>query len=620
MLLDQILFHVPCPIFWKNTEGTFLGCNELFLTMSGFTNYDELVGKNDEELPWRMYKEDYARDDQHVITTGKTLTRVENILLQSGRTMISETTKSPLVQDGKVIGVLGFCVDVTDRKEAERLKLENERHLSAIQEQEKFAKIADQVAHDIRSPLASLLMIVKACTDIPENERVALREAAIQIGDIANNLLNKYQQNEDPMPTEQEEPQSVLLSAVLLQLLTEKKYLYQNLSIKFSHDFSEPGTFAFIHIAPTALKRAISNVINNAAESLADQEGKIVIKLSADDKRVNIVIQDTGKGMPVELVESIMQNIAVTEGKKQGHGIGLTQVRETLQRNEGQLSINSIMGIGTEVSLSFPRVAVPAWMADSISLNSADIVIILDDDASIHGAWDSHFENILEEFPTLQIKHFTQAEETLSFINALSLKDRERVFLLTDYELLKQPMNGLDVVHKVKPIRSVLVTSHYANLEVQRQALKQGTKIIPKQLASDIPIHVSAVEGELSAVDKPGNVQQTHIDIVFVDDDPDFIELTIDCLFYEKKTKAYTYPALLLKEIDQYPKDTKFLLDHRFGYGGMSGLELAQKLHEMGYTRLYLFSGDVFKRNEIPPYVTLILKTNIKQLESVGNS
>ncbi len=108
MLINETLFHVPCPIFWKDLDGAFLGCNKLFLEIGGFCDYSQLIGKKDTELPWRKYNDEYYKDDQYVIKTGKTITRVENIPLPN-RVIISETTKTPLMQDGKIIGVLGIC-------------------------------------------------------------------------------------------------------------------------------------------------------------------------------------------------------------------------------------------------------------------------------------------------------------------------------------------------------------------------------------------------------------------------------------------------------------------------------------------------------------------------------
>ncbi len=101
--------------------------------------------------------------------------------------------------------------------------------------------------------------------------------------------------------------------------------------------------------------------------------------------------------MPVEVVDKIMSHIAVTAGKKSGHGIGLTQVQETLQHNQGELAIDFKPGKGTKMTLTFPRIKTPHWIAEEIVLGKQDTIVILDDDTSIHGAWDTHFEPVLKE-------------------------------------------------------------------------------------------------------------------------------------------------------------------------------------------------------------------------------
>ena len=149
--------------------------------------------------------------------------------------------------------------------------------------------------------------------------------------------------------------------------------------------------------------------------------------------------------------------MAVTEGKVDGNGIGLTQVRETLTCNDGTLSIHSTVGAGTEIKLQFPRIKAPVWVAEEIILGRQDIVVILDDDHSIHGAWDSRFEPILKDAPEIKLYHFEMGHEALAFLDALSSDEKKRTLLLTDYELLKQNINGLDVVEKSHLSRSILV-------------------------------------------------------------------------------------------------------------------------------------------------------------------
>jgi len=63
--------------------------------------------------------------------------------------------------------------------------LENaEQKIQQLEGQLRFTQSAEQVVHDIRSPLACLLMIVESCNAMPEMERIALREAAMNINDM----------------------------------------------------------------------------------------------------------------------------------------------------------------------------------------------------------------------------------------------------------------------------------------------------------------------------------------------------------------------------------------------------------------------------------------------------
>lgn len=609
MLLDQILFHVPCPIFWKNLEGNFLGCNKLFLTVAGFDDYSQLANKKDDELPWKQYSDHYYQDDQYVIKTGKTITRIEPIPFHN-REIISETTKCPLLQDGKIIGVLGICLDITDRKEAERLKLENEKYLIAelelqkkiVEQKEKFTSIAAQVAHDIRSPLASLQILLKACQDIPEKERIALREATMRIQDIANNLLSHYSQKDinTAMPM-LEEREPLLVSVLLASLLSEKKLQYQDLEVKFIDQFSQSGNFAFIQAQASSFKRMISNLINNAVEALDNKAGNVTLRLVADNEQVDIVIEDNGKGMQLEMIEKIRNSIAFTEGKEQGHGLGLIQVCETLQHNHGEFLIESQYGAGTKITLTSPRIQAPAWIAEKIRLREDSILIILDDDQSIHAAWDSRFESIVKENPDIRLIHFTQGEEALLFIQDLSQQEKRKVFLLSDYELLKQHLTGLDIIEESGIKKAVLVTSHYASQEIRERAAKIGTKILPKLLASEIPIILKKQEEE----EEPTGP----VEIVIIDDNQSLLNVLIyNFSLKNRVVEGFSNPCHFLNRLAEFPKNIKICFDYDFKLPDIDGFELARQLHKLGYTKLYMLTGMGFEQNDVPSYLTLISK------------
>lgn len=608
----SLIRHMPNNVYWVDKNGITLGCNDNVLKFVGAKNLEDVVGKSYEEIAktagWTEKQAmSFKNDDQEVIRTGKPKINVEEPVFydKEGKAIYYLSSRIPLFdENNKVVGIVGISVNIADQKEKEHLQLENEKQKVQLQAQEIFTKIAAQVVHDIKSPTASLLMLIKSCTDIPEKERIALREATMRVQDIANNLLNYYSQQEnnfDEQKEEQREP--VLVSALLPVLLSEKKMQYQDLHIKFEGQFSQKGNFAFISVQSSAVKRMLSNLINNGVDALENrQDGKVTVKLDADNEWVRIIIEDNGKGMSPQAIEKIRNNIAFTEGKQQGHGLGLTQVRETLQRNQGEFVIESEVGKGTKITLIFARIQAPVWIAEELTLAVDDIVIILDDDNSIHGAWDTHFEPILKEHPTLKLIHFTEGEKALQYIAVLSDTDKKKVFLLNDYELLKQDLTGLDVIEKSGIKRSILVTSHYANKVVRERAAEIGTKILPKLLASEIPIILKKTN-EAVQEEQPAN------QIVVIDDDAMFLKvLTYKFLVKDYAVEGFHNPHHFLSRLAEFPKTTRICFDYDFNVPSFNGLDLAKVLHEQGYTKLYLLSGMNFKQADMPPYLTLIPK------------
>jgi PAS domain S-box-containing protein len=597
-------------VFWKDRDGRYQGGNQHQAEAFGFKSPKDFIGKTIFDL----LKDQKAASmideiDNQVMISNSTLVNEEKIFGPEGE-RVYLTQKSPINDNkGNVIGMLGFAMDITELKKREEIaskerdrlmklaaEKETERLRAELAAKTKFLAIADQVAHDIRSPLMALEGIAQSCREIPERERIALREATMTISDIAHNLLSRYRETSDA-PEAREIRQPVLISALLLQLLTEKRYQYEGSGITFDHEFAQEAYFSFIKIVPTALKRSVSNVINNAVDAFEGRGGKVRLKLQVEAEWVKIVVEDTGKGMSKEILDRINQHIPVTVGKAEGHGIGLAQVRETLERNQGTLSIRSEPGKGTQVTLTFPRIKAPAWMLESLVLRPDDLMLILDDDRSIHGAWDSRLDEILGAYPEMGIQHFEKADEALKFIKSLSESDRNRLFLLTDYELLNQSMTGLDVVEQSQVQRSVVVTSHYANPTIQQAAISLGTKILPKQLAVEVSI---VVEGDAQK-------SARQVKLVMVDDDALMID-SMKNFLGEEAVDYYLSPDLLLKNLNQYGKDVRIMLDNTFTTSKKDGLTVAKLLHDEGYTKIFMLSGKVFQPEEVPEYLTVLLK------------
>lgn len=595
-------------IYWKDINGVYLGSNSFAAKKAGLQKSDDIIGKTDYDLFGKEEANLFRENDLAIMRDRKEIVVEEGFILENGeKTELS--CKRPLYdKQGNVIGVVGNTIDITAQKEVEKLKLETALQQLKTQEQEAFRVIVGQVSHDIRSPLVSLQSLIKTCKYLPESERIALRNISERITDIANNLLHNYKKHDFDMPARLQKPRLLLISLILAEILSAKRRKYSNLPIKFNLIIEPNCSFVFTKVNLSNFKRTMANLINNAVEACDTKSNGVVnLKLECDDNRVRIIFQDNGKGIPPGILNKIRNGIDVTVGKANGSGIGLAQVRNTLEFSDSRMIIESKVDVGTKITLIFAKASSPSWIAERINLCQGDTVVILDDDDCIHDIWNERFANYTG---VIKLKHFTHGYEAVDFIK--NHPEKHKIFLLSDFELIDQELNGMQVIEKAAiQNRAILVTSHHENQEVRELATEACIKILPKQLALEVIIDIEAVIGGDTAV----LLKKT--DLVIIDDDQ-LLANSVASFFHNKfeHVDVYCSPSKFLRNLAQYHKDTIICMDYDFKTQ-INGLDLAKELHKLGFTKLFLFTGKHFTEGKIPDYLTIMLKGCIHDLNKI---
>ena len=409
--LKHVAQLIPSPFYWLDLNQKYLGVNDLVLQGTGTRSYEEDFF---EKTPYDIYSEEIAKDivshHKEVIKTRKTLSVEETINDHANKTRYVNAVIAPLYDDDKnIIGTIGISIDITAEKEAARLTLETELQKKQIEEQSKFKTVAGQAVHDMGSPIASLLILLEVCkNDVPESVRIALREATSRIRDIAGSLLSSFNvKNSDT-----EKSQAVLVSLAISEVLRDKKFQFKNSMVEFCDNLGQVHDFGFVEINPSSFARMLSNLINNSVDAFDGTAGVVSLELFLEEKQVRVDVCDDGKGMSEDVVRKILSQTRVSANKTFGHGLGMGQVYDTLKESGGELGIHSVVNEGTRVSLIFPRVPIPHWFASEVFLEKGDTVVVLDDDPSIHLAWDTRFGMLDESFC---LKHFTLGREAIDF-------------------------------------------------------------------------------------------------------------------------------------------------------------------------------------------------------------
>ena len=103
---------------------------------------------------------------------------------------------------------------------------------------------------------------------------------------------------------------------------------------------------------PDLLRKAFTNVILNAIQSLPSGKGKVEVTVSQHDDTITTSIRDTGCGIPPDRLESMFRPFQTT--KENGLGIGLYHTRSIIEVHGGEVRIKSQLNAGTTVEIDLP--------------------------------------------------------------------------------------------------------------------------------------------------------------------------------------------------------------------------------------------------------------------------
>ncbi len=361
------------------------------------------------------------------------------------------------------------------------------------------AEVAQQVAHDIRSPLAALNVVSQDISGLGEENRILIRSAINRIHDIANTLMKH---SSSRRPTEENlngykknVRRTILLTSLLEIVLTEKRLQYQgDRDVSIEGGISDRSYGLFAKVDEVELKRVISNLIDNSVDArIGYCQIQIFLDLIEKDGNsfVLLGISDNGKGISTEMLNRIGQK-GFSFGKRNGAGLGLYHARKSIENDGGHIRIESCVGAGTTIHLFLPRSEAPAWFVPELKLERGQDIVILDDDPSIHQVWERRLNSTSIQDDNCVLHHLFSGESLGSWINSSPERIRHGVVLyLVDYELLNEEKSGLDWIKSLGISKqSILVTSHGELLDEVRM---NEIKIIPKEIAAFIPISFSAV-------------------------------------------------------------------------------------------------------------------------------
>jgi PAS domain S-box-containing protein len=309
----------------ESKTGSILDLNLQAVSYTGYSR-EELLGMKLFEIPDREKKQ------QKIFETIITHKNGENIIFEI-------TTNALSFEDAGIIQAIAR--NVTEQRKMKEKLIQTDKLIS-------LGHLSAGIAHEIRNPLASITLNLQLLERVlpKDGENYELLDSAIsgvqRIKKIVDSTLSyvRTSQSSDQL----EDINNIIHGTLpLIQLSLVKK----DIEIKLELDNKIPA----IKIDSKEMQQVLINILSNAIEAIQDK-GVIRIKTSFEKGAIYLIIKDTGEGISEKDLDLIFEPFYTK--KTSGTGIGLSVVKQILDRYHASISVESELKKGSSFIIIFP--------------------------------------------------------------------------------------------------------------------------------------------------------------------------------------------------------------------------------------------------------------------------
>ena len=215
-----------------------------------------------------------------------------------------------------------------------------------------LGRAAAQVAHEVKNPLAGLLLyslhLKSKATNFSESETYLVDK----IVETINHLISRVEQimgYARPVSLSLRPGNVSQFINDILELL-KPQATTNKVDVRLS--LGQQPAYAMVDDA--SMRGALMNLILNAIEAMPEG-GTLNIAIDQTDDTLRLEITDTGRGIAEEEVKKIFEPFYTT--KAQGLGLGMPYAKKIIDQHGGTISLNSRLGEGTTISIALPAAA-----------------------------------------------------------------------------------------------------------------------------------------------------------------------------------------------------------------------------------------------------------------------
>jgi PAS domain S-box-containing protein len=367
-LLYTVINSLPQGIYAKDAQHRFILSNGRNALNLKFNQPTDVMGKSDADIFPPEYAQQLADEEKAILSGAKP--SVESITLErapdSGTIKrYLQITKLPLRdQSGKVVGIVGINIDLTELKQAEE-ELRKAKDAAEANDRAQ-SQFVVQVSHELRTPLTSMKfeignLLKGIIGPLPEPVRKYLEMMNADCARLTRTVNDILDMNRIESKTIQLQQARIPISRLLRRSVEVLRTQVEAKSLTM--DIEKVEAHCFVECDPQKIERVIFNIVMNAV-NFTPAGGRIEIALTVNEaeQRVIIRVRDTGIGIPLEYLHRVTEKYFMAGKHVTGTGLGLSIAKEIVDLHKGRLEILSPpphRAGGTQVSVMLPVAQAP---------------------------------------------------------------------------------------------------------------------------------------------------------------------------------------------------------------------------------------------------------------------
>jgi PAS domain S-box-containing protein len=353
--------------------------------------------------------------------------------------------------DGKLVGFAKITRDVSERREAQEKLEQMQRQLAESQKMDALGQLTGGVAHDFNN----LLMIISGNLNRLRKELVsdqslralsAIETASQRAASLTSQLLTfARRQSLNPRTID-----------VADRIASIREVLGTALgSMVALHIEIHPEVWP-ICVDPAEFETAVLNLVINARDAMPEG-GAVTVSARNDLERQQVVIriEDTGIGIPQDVISRVFDPFFTTKPVGKGTGLGLSQVHGFAHQAGGTIEIKSALGEGTTVCICLPRsTAAEQQTLESATRQASATVLLVEDNPAVADA----SAGLLEQLG-YTVRWASDAETALAEIEA------DGIDVVFSDIIMPGKMDGLKLALTIRernPTLPILLTTGYS--------------------------------------------------------------------------------------------------------------------------------------------------------------